>query len=39
VNNLREKAFGVSPKDRKALGAIVVRVLKRSRAVRVTKAA
>jgi len=39
VNNLREKQFGVSPKDRLALRAIVLAVLKRVRAVRVAKAA
>jgi hypothetical protein len=39
VNNLREKAFGISPKDRLALRAIVLAVLKRVRAVRVARAA
>ncbi len=39
VNNLREKQFGVSPKDRLVLRAIVLAVLKRARAVRVAKAA
>jgi hypothetical protein len=39
VNNLREKQFGISPKDRKALNAIVLAVLKQSRVVRVVRAA
>ena len=39
VNNLREKAFGVSPKDRLALHSIVLAVLKQVRAVRIAKAA
>jgi hypothetical protein len=39
VNNLREKAFGISPKDRVALNAIVRAVLKTARVVRAAKAA
>jgi len=39
VNNLRERQFGVSPKDRGALNAIVLAVLKRARAVRVKRVA
>ena len=39
VNNLRERQFGVSPKDRLALNAIVLAVLRRARVVRVKRAA
>jgi hypothetical protein len=39
VNNLREKQFGVSPKDRSALNAAVLAVLRQARAVRVKRAA
>ncbi len=39
VNNLRERQFGVSPRDRLALNAIVLAVLKQERVVRVAKAA
>ncbi len=39
VNNLRERAFGVSPKDRQALNAIVRAVLKTSRVISVRRAA
>ena len=39
VNNLREKAFGVSPKDREALNAVVRAVLRTSRVISVRKAA
>ena len=39
VNNLREKSFGMSPKDREALRAIVVATLKRARVISVRKAA
>jgi len=39
VNNRREKAFGISPKDRLALAATVRAVLKTARVVRVAKAA
>src|SRR5271157_4552587 len=38
-NNLREKQFGVSPKDRLALRAIVLWVLRRSRVITVRRAA
>src|ERR1017187_9024898 len=37
VNNLREKQFGASPKDRLALRAIVLTVLRRVRALRLVK--
>jgi hypothetical protein len=39
VNNLRERQFGVSPRDRLTLNAIVLAVLKQARVVRVAKAA
>lgn len=39
VNNIRDRAFGISPKDRLALNAIVRAVLKTARIVRVGKAA
>ena len=39
MNNLRERQFGVSPRDRLALNAIVLAVLKQARAVRVKRAA
>jgi len=39
VNNLREKAFGVSPKDREALNAVVLVLLRQARAIRVARAA
>jgi len=39
VNNLREKQFGVSPKDRQALNAAVLAVLRKTRMVRVVRAA
>jgi hypothetical protein len=39
VNNIRERAFGISPKDRLALNAIVRAVLRTARVVRVAKAA
>jgi hypothetical protein len=39
VNNLRERAFGVSPADRKALGQIILATLRRLRPVRLRKAA
>ena len=38
VNNLRERAFGVSPADRKALQEIVWATLNRARVVRLAKA-
>ena len=39
VNNLRDKQFGVSPKDRSALNAAVLAVLRQARAVRVKRVA
>ena len=39
VNNLRERQFGVSPKDRLALNSIVLAVLRQARVVRIAKAA
>jgi hypothetical protein len=39
INNLRERAFGVSEQDRKALGEIVLATLQRSRVVAFRKAA
>ena len=39
VNNLRERAFGISPRDRLALNGIVREVLKTARVVRVARAA
>ena len=39
VNNLREKQFGISPKDRKALTAAVLAMLRRARVIRVSRAA
>lgn len=39
VNNLREKQFGISPKDRMALNAAVLAILKTTSAVRTSKAA
>jgi hypothetical protein len=39
VNNLREKAFGISPKGRLALTAGMRAVLKTARVVRVARAA
>ncbi len=39
VNNIREKAFGISPKDRKALTAAVRAVLKTNRVIQVRRAA
>jgi hypothetical protein len=39
VNNLREKAFGISPKDRLVLNAIVRATLGTARVVRALKAA
>ncbi len=38
VNNLREKQFGVSPKDRLALNAAVLAVLRKARIVRIVSA-
>ena len=39
VNNIRERAFGVSPRDRLALNAAVRAVLKTARVVRVARVA
>ncbi len=39
VNNLRAKQFGVSLKDRQALGAAVLTTLRKARVVRVARAA
>jgi hypothetical protein len=39
ANNLRERQFGVSPKDRQVLNTAVLGVLKNARVVRVKRAA
>lgn len=39
VNNLREKAFGISPNDKNAITSEVLSVLKRARIVRLARAA
>ena len=39
LNNRRERAFGVSPMDRKAMVSIIRAVLRRSRVIQVRKAA
>lgn len=39
VNNIRERAFGISPKDRQAMVAVVRAILRTSRVVQVRKAA
>jgi hypothetical protein len=39
VNNLREKQFGVSPKDRSVLTKVVLALLRQVNAIRVKKAA
>ena len=39
VNQLRERQFGISPNDRKALRAVVLAVLRQSRVIPVVKAA
>jgi hypothetical protein len=39
VNNLRERAFGVSPKDRQAMVAVIKAVLRKSRVIQVRRAA
>ena len=39
VNNLRERQFGISPKDRSALSAAVLAVLRQARVIRVKRAA
>jgi integrase len=39
VNNLRERAFGISPRDRQAMVAVIRAVLRTARVVRVARAA
>ena len=39
VNNLRERQFGISPKDRSALNAAVLAVLRQARVIRIKRAA
>ncbi len=39
INNVREKQFGISPKDRKAMNAAVRATLKQQRIIRVRKQA
>jgi hypothetical protein len=39
INNLREKAFGISPNDRKVLNAAVLALLRQVKVVQVKKAA
>ena len=39
VNNIRERAFGISPKDRQAMVAVVKAILRTSRVIQVRKAA
>ena len=39
VNNLREKQFGISPRDRRALNAAVLAVLRRAGSIRVKRVA
>ena len=39
VNNIRERAFGVSPKDRQAMVAVIKAVLRKARVIQVRKAA
>jgi hypothetical protein len=39
VNNLRERQFGISPKDRSALSAAVRAVLRQARVIRIKRAA
>jgi hypothetical protein len=39
VNNLRERQFGVSPKDHQALNAAVLKMLQKARIVHVARAA
>jgi hypothetical protein len=39
VNNLREKAFGISPNDRNAMTSAVLGTLRHSRVIRVARAA
>jgi hypothetical protein len=39
VNNIRERAFGISPKDRQAMAAVIRAILRTSRVIQVRKAA
>jgi hypothetical protein len=39
VNNLRERQFGISPKDRSALNTAVLAVLRQARVIRIKRAA
>ena len=39
VNNIRERAFGVSPKDRQAMVAVIKAVLRKARVIQVRRAA
>ena len=39
VNNIRERAFGVSPKDRQAIVAVIKAVLRKARVIQVRRAA
>jgi hypothetical protein len=39
MNNLRERQFGISPKDRAAVSAAVLAVLRQTRVIRVKRAA
>lgn len=39
VNNLREKQFGISPKDLQAFKAAILATLRKARVVRIMKAA
>jgi hypothetical protein len=39
VNNIRERAFGISPKDRQAMAAVIRAILRTSRVIQVRNAA
>ena len=39
INNIRERAFGISPKDRQAMVAVIKAILRTSRVIQVRKAA
>jgi hypothetical protein len=39
INNIRERAFGISPKDRQAMIAVISAILRTSRVIQVRKAA
>lgn len=39
VNNIRERAFGISPKDRQAMVAVIRAILRTSRVIHVRRAA